>query len=46
MKKLNFPNIIKLYEIISNDKSDKMYIGKSKIFKLIIIIMIIYIYSC
>lgn len=34
MKKLNFPNVIKLYEIISNDKSDKMYISNFKYYKI------------
>lgn len=32
MKKLDHPNVIKLYEIINNEKSDKMYIGIRSIY--------------
>ena len=32
MKKLNHDNCIKLYEVISNDKNDKLYLGNIYIF--------------
>ena len=32
MKKLNHDNCIKLYEVISNDQNDKLYLGNIYIF--------------